>query len=393
MYGFPPYTHLRTGFPLAGRELSPHPRPVGGTFREDPDFSGKPLGAAFSCCVLQINEHIQVSCLKRFLKKRHGRRFPEEEQVQRYYRIREERYDTEELPPVTDEHAVRRKMWENVRTAIGRKGRTVPLWKKTATVAASLVLALGAFWLAYRYNPRYESLLSGKAPAENIAVTTGTGDIRQVQLPDGSRIWLNSHSRLDYPADFGKAGTREVFLDGEAFFEVARDQSKPFIVRSGKLSTRVLGTSFNVSAYPDDPGASVTVATGQVGVLKNDSEDNSSLLLLSANQQAVLHSPEQPLRHIVNGIDAQSYAAWREGRLVFRNSTLHDAVHILKRKYGISLEYPAHLADCTVYFEFRDEPAEEVVRILAGILGARLTGSGNNTFRLEGPPCGQTPQQ
>lgn len=166
-----------------------------------------------------------------------------------------------------------------------------------------------------------------------------------VPLSDGSKVKINSGSKLIYPKLFDSGNTREVSLVGEAFFEVAHDKEKPFIVRSGQLVTRVLGTSFTVKAYPTEDIA-VTVATGKVRVAKaqegnlsgeRDQGAESAPLILTPNEQAVYSLTGRDIQK--QQVASKDYTGWSKGILRFGNVRLEEAILRLSRWYRVDFQF------------------------------------------------------
>ena len=148
-----------------------------------------------------------------------------------------------------------------------------------------------------------------------------------LQLADGSRVWLNAETRLRYPVAF--AGTeRRVELTGEAYFEVSKDATRPFIVRANGVDVRVLGTSFNVAAY----GAEVvtTLVEGRVAV-----EAGSERVTLEPDRQAVWDGERMEVRQV----DASNYGLWRKGIFYFEDKRLEEILDALARWYGVEVFY------------------------------------------------------
>lgn len=148
-----------------------------------------------------------------------------------------------------------------------------------------------------------------------------------LQLADGSRVWLNAETRLRYPVTF--AGTeRRVELTGEAYFEVSKDATRPFIVRANGVDVRVLGTSFNVAAY----GAEVvtTLVEGRVAV-----EAGSERVTLEPDRQAVWDGKQMEVRQV----DASNYGLWRKGIFYFEDRRLEEILDALARWYGVEVFY------------------------------------------------------
>ena len=149
----------------------------------------------------------------------------------------------------------------------------------------------------------------------------------QVLLADGTRVWLNAETRLRYPVTF--AGTeRRVELTGEAYFEVSKDATRPFIVRANGVDVRVLGTSFNVAAY----GAEVvtTLVEGRVAV-----EAGSERVTLEPDRQAVWDGKQMEVRQV----DASNYGLWRKGIFYFEDRRLEEILDALARWYGVEVFY------------------------------------------------------
>ena len=153
----------------------------------------------------------------------------------------------------------------------------------------------------------------------------------QVELSDSTRVWVNSDSRLTYPVSFGE-GNREVELVGEAYFEVAHDKSRPFIVTSRDQKTTVLGTSFNVSAYSDQLQVITTLVEGKVQVdIKNRHE---SMILNPSHQSVYDGRSGEVTRHQV---DVATFTAWKDNLFVFENESLANIMTTLSRWYDVDV--------------------------------------------------------
>lgn len=156
----------------------------------------------------------------------------------------------------------------------------------------------------------------------------------QLTLADGTEVWLNAGSSLEYPATFEGCAERRIRLQGEAFFEVKRDTNCPFCVELGKEeSIWVLGTSFNVNAYSDSPIHTTTLLTGKISY-KSDKKQQA--VVLSPDQQVSLDCTAGIVK--VNQVDAAVYAGWKEGWIYFENEKLVDLVQRLSRIYGIDIQ-------------------------------------------------------
>ena len=159
-----------------------------------------------------------------------------------------------------------------------------------------------------------------------------SGKREQVMLPDGSTVWLNSGSTLIYPSTF-TSSERGVYLMGEGFFDVTKNPEYPFVVNTRFLKMQVLGTTFNVSAYPDDTQVRTTLETGALKVsLQNDT--TKTFYLKSDNQ--LVYTPSTNKVEQFN-VKASDYSDWRMGGLFFNNTNFDDAMRIIERNYGVQI--------------------------------------------------------
>ena len=166
-------------------------------------------------------------------------------------------------------------------------------------------------------------------------VITPRGTEYLLTLSDGSRVWLNSDSRLRFPVPFAK-GIRRVELTGEGYFEVAKDTASPFIVNSGELEVKVTGTSFNITAYPDEEKIQTTLVSGSVDVSCPDYSDVGSVSLVP-NEIAVFVHGTQKIEK--NQVDITPYVAWHEGFLTFHDESLGSIAKKLERWYDLTFEF------------------------------------------------------
>ena len=151
-------------------------------------------------------------------------------------------------------------------------------------------------------------------------------------LSDSTKVWLNSDSRLTYPVKFGR-GERKVELIGEAYFEVSRDQSKPFVVKTGGQVIEVLGTAFNVSSYAESDLVYTTLVEGKVKVYAEDNTGLSQNLLPGYQTYYYKTSGDISIREV----NIKEYVAWKEGMFSFRNKTLETMMETLSRWYNINV--------------------------------------------------------
>lgn len=213
-----------------------------------------------------------------------------------------------------------------------------------------------------------ELLYSG-AETEDLVNTVSTGRGRQwsVTLPDGTRAWLNAASSLQYSLNFSGA-TREVTTTGEVYFEVAKDASRPFLVSTDDMMVTVLGTHFNINAYPDEAGIRTTLLEGQVRVSRGDEQ-----ILLRPGQQARLTNASPIM--ITDKIDLQQVMAWKSGFFEFRDLDLPTIMRQISRWYDIDVRYEGTPGNET--FGGRIGKDVNLARVLKGL---EITGV---KFRLE----------
>jgi len=224
---------------------------------------------------------------------------------------------------------------------------SLPFWVKiAATVFIVMSFAIGS-WYATK-----ESVDGGHIASADT--------LRHVVLEDGTRVWLNRHSTLTVPATFNGAN-RAVRLEGEAYFEVARDVERPFIISTGEVDTRVLGTEFQVT-QKNDGSVTVTVAEGKVAVTSN-----SASVTLVAHEVAHYDAASKQLDKSDN--EDANYSSWRTGVLRFRNARLDRVCSSLERHYHtrIELTHP-DLADKKVTTVMDKVSLEDAISILTATL-------------------------
>lgn len=223
-----------------------------------------------------------------------------------------------------------------------------------AVAAALALFVTGAVTSELVNGKRQETVLM--ASSENIS---------SYVLPDGSKVWLNKNSWLSYNQKFGKK-TRQVALKGEGYFEVNRDEQRPFIVKmQNNLDVKVLGTTFNACDYPSANKAEVILRSGSVQIYDNGHDES---VILKPNQKFTWNEGKSE----VSSVNAINCCRWFEHRLVFDNVKLRDILENLSHKYQteISLNVGS-LADKHMSMTVRDESVEDVLDILTTLLPVR----------------------
>jgi putative anti-sigma factor len=177
-----------------------------------------------------------------------------------------------------------------------------------------------------RYSP--EDTVTGSREMKNNELIVPRGGEYQIELADGTRVWLNSATKLVFPRNF-TGSERRVVLSGEAFFEVARDESKPFIVETSRMDVKVLGTRFNVNAYADNEVVSATLVNGSVEVSSSKQEP----MVLVPGEQAYGNAGELEKREV----NVRLYTSWIDGRFLFNNAELEEIAKQISRWYDVKI--------------------------------------------------------
>lgn len=251
------------------------------------------------------------------------------------------------------------------------KSHSSLVWNKAAVAAAVLLLVTTAslyFLFDFRPAADKEVYVERFNPA---------GEKLTLTLADGTTVKLNSNTSLKYPEEFNEA-TREVFLNGEAFFEVKKDSLHPFIVHTGELTTKVLGTSFNINSNGDH--VSVSVATGVVKVSQGD----LSTVLHPKDRVDYSASDKTLIRSVA---DLQNVLAWKENTLVFQDTPLIAAGQKLSAWYGVTIVFDNDsIKQCLITGKFVSLPLEKVLHAISFSTGLTYTIN-DKTITLSGKGC------
>jgi len=191
------------------------------------------------------------------------------------------------------------------------------------------------------------------------------GTQAKVELADGTKVFLNSGSKLRFPQTFANQQQRIVILDGEGYFEVTKNKEQPFIVQANMLNVRVIGTKFNVDAYTDNASISVALVEGSVMLQGNTGNLNKDLMELKPNQVATLNPTDRTLSK-TDVPDLYKYTAWINGRIVFYGDPIQTVVKKLEKWYNVEIVISdKKLEDYKFTATFIDEPLEQILNILS----------------------------
>lgn len=232
-------------------------------------------------------------------------------------------------------------------------------------IAAAIVVAIiaGVFVIAPELR-----FADPAVKAQTVVQTNPKGKRSMLTLPDGTQVWLNAESQLIYLNNFDGQPSREVFLVGEAFFDVAEDRSKPFVVTTSSIAIKVLGTRFNVQSYERDRTVSTTLVEGKIslGVVNgNDDAPPEETTSLSASQRAVFIKESKKLV-LENNVKAEEYSNWREGKLYFDDKPITEVLAMIERWYDVNihLDNPA-LEHCTFSAKIDNKTLKEVLELFS----------------------------
>jgi transmembrane sensor len=195
---------------------------------------------------------------------------------------------------------------------------------------------------------------------------------RQYLLPDGTKVTVNIGSVLQYPPVFSDS-LREVVLSGEGYFEVAHDPHKPFIVRTGKYTTRVLGTVFNIKAYPESEAIAVTVEEGKVQV----NEGHKQIAILTPNNQLVVNKHDGKFNQVK--VNAIAITEWKNEDIVFQNISLGDAAFFLEKRFGVQIKFTSEIAKACVFTGTytSSDGLDQIIDIVTTVTGNEWKKEGN----------------
>lgn len=285
-----------------------------------------------------------------------------------YYSFNEEMLTV--AVPACDDEALCARLKERIDSRTGgmlqrrpRSGR-IALLKMAAAVL--LIIATGLLAIYFGNRDVYEA---GQYP-------------RLIVLEDGSKVWLNAATRLVY-TDLPFLHERGLTLSGEAYFDVATNADKPFVIRSGDMMTRVLGTAFNIKAYPDEPFY-ITVTDGKIRL---EDRKTKTVTVLTSNKQLKYTNRQAP---VLATVAAQTAYAWTSGQLEFKDASFGEIARTIYRKYHVKIVFANRaLEQCMITASFEKETAaSRVIALLCRINNASYTFSADSTVvTLDGKGC------
>lgn len=204
-------------------------------------------------------------------------------------------------------------------------------------------------------------------------LSTNKGETYQVRLPDGSMVWLNAASTLRYPVSFSGLKTRSVELDGEAYFEVAKNEAFPFVVYTDREVVKVLGTHFNMSSYQDESISRTTLIEGKVSVSPNGKSDPGQLKVLKPGEQGEVLQGNIDVKKV----NTEEVIAWKNDEFMFNNEDIRSVMNKISRWYDVEIVYKTSAKNVLIWGSIsRFKSITDVLKLI------ELTGSVH--FKVEG---------
>ncbi|RAJ04050.1 FecR family protein [Chitinophaga skermanii] len=293
-----------------------------------------------------------------------------------------------EAPPMMhtdEENAIQEKIWRNItqQAGISTQSRGIRLiWKRVAGIAASAAILFAA-WGVYQYTTSGSSLTTAEKDASS-AMEAALGSTSTFYLSDGTQVKLNAGSKLICAKHFNSQN-REVFIEGEAFFDVAKNSNKPFIIHAHKMDIRVLGTTLNVKSYAADKTSEAALVTGSVEVIVQAEKQHRVLLLpkqkivllnesksvdfqlLPVKYQSALQDSGFVVGNLVqNELDSSFVeTSWKDDKWEFDDEPLSDIANKLARRYNVTIQIEdASLANKRMTASFENEDLATVLEAL-----------------------------
>lgn len=249
------------------------------------------------------------------------------------------------------------------------------LWYKIAGVAAVLVISFGLYlsWPVLNTQILSHSLASISIPEHQK---------KQITLADGTTVWLNAGAELRYPKVFN-TDSREVYLSGEAYFDVQHDAAKPFLIHTGDVVTRVLGTAFNIKEDKKNHTLEVTVTRGKVSV----ADDGKLLSVLTANQQVSLDLLSRKAEE--KTVDTKPITAWQDNEMLFDDVRFSDAAKQLEQHFHVKITFENEkLKDCRFSgTALKGEQLDKVLDVISGFNNSTWKMKPGNHIVISGEGC------
>lgn len=254
-----------------------------------------------------------------------------------------------------------------------KKAKTKRLYMLIGSAAAVVLLLISIIGIQYR------EATKGGLTETLLTLETGSSDVLEYELPDGSKISLNRSSSLRYPESF-TGDTREVYLEGEAFFDIAPDATKPFIIHAGSTQTRVVGTSFGIRAIKDTDEVVVTVSTG---IINLSTEGKSGHIELIKGEQGICLPKEKVLEKSAN--PDPNLLAWKTKILIFKQTPLKEVAKVIENTYQTHVSVDSSIADLQLTSTFEKRSLEEIMQIIEMSLQVQVESGDKGVTLTQAP--------
>ncbi|RDB07241.1 FecR family protein [Runella aurantiaca] len=282
--------------------------------------------------------------------------------------------------------SVKKRLWQRITEAVFEEATIRPLhktpWFQWA-VAASVAIVLGGGWfLSQQTNFNKSPITHTLQTPHGIEVKNTATNPRQIHLEDGSVVILKANSSVTYPEHFGKQ-SRSVFLKGEAFFNVKRDPTKPFVVHAGELVTEVLGTSFTVKSYEDAQSIEVLVATGRVSVYENSSKPTQQRngLILTPNQKIIFDKISRKLTPSIIEKPVVIQPPTHPTTFIFDETPLPNVLKKLENAYGLQIIIENQMLNqCVFTADLNELPLRTQLDLICKSVNASFEQRGTSIF-------------
>ncbi|MGO4770381.1 FecR family protein [Flavobacterium sp. W22_SRS_FK3] len=268
--------------------------------------------------------------------------------------------------------------------------KVIPIREKSSKKTLRTLLAIAAAITVlfavrniffYKSSPDYLKIDTVEQSEERSPVLAFSGK-QLIHLPDGSTILLNENSSVQYNQDSFNDKTREVTLSGEAYFDIKRNITKPFIVHTGKVQTKVLGTAFNINAYKSSKNIQVTVTRGKVQVGDLDRIYG----IITPNQQIVVN--KSTLVHEQNNVNAAIAVEWKSNYLILDDLNMKEAVTMISEKYKVKILLSNEkIKNCRITASFlNEEDLDHVLKVICSVIETNYHNE-NGVITLDGKGC------
>lgn len=250
-----------------------------------------------------------------------------------------------------------------------KKGKNI--FVSVLRIAAVLVVFAASAFLIYQW---LNKPVMQKAYANNVSL--------EQKLPDGTSVTLNAGASIQYPDKF-TGGNRKVTLTGEAYFDVAHDSTKPFVIDAGVVTIQVLGTSFYVNTSDADGNTIIVLTTGKVKITSKT--DINNIVILSPGEKAVFSASQNEFVKKQN--EDMNYLAWKTGKIRFENATMKEIANTLGNVYRKNIKLTNdEIANCRVTATFENQSLDAVLNVLKATIDIKTSTKGN-TIEISGNAC------